>query len=169
MLIAKIALDLLKMPFKRMEEIRNDKFWSNDLLSSFDRNIIKYYTFQQYLLYFLAFLALSNFGSSSFSHPKFIFNDNWPLNLKRGYKIFFFLYSICGYYIGNAIETYHTYGVLHSHFQIKTIASYILLKLEAYESLPFKKKVYSKSYQRAVHDILLQSIQQYQVARRLLK
>lgn len=168
MLLSKISLDLLKKPLEEMEKIRKEKFWSSDLLSQFDKNSVKYFTLQQYLLWFLAFLAQSNFGAPSFTHSEFICRSYWSLNLKRAYKLFYYLYSIFGYYIGNTVEMYHAYAILHSHFQIKMINFYIQRELTMYEDMPFKEKIYSSSYQEAVQDILLKSIQQYQFARRYM-
>lgn len=169
MILSKICLDISKIPLRQIQAIRREKFWSSNLLSQFDRNTIKYCILQQYLLWLFALVTLINIASPSFPHPKFIYRNYWSLNAKIAYNIFFFLYSTCGYYIGNSVEMYYSYTVLHSYFQVKMIGFYIKRELTVYKTMPFNEKIYSSSYQKAVNNILLQSIQQYQLTRRLFK
>lgn len=168
MILEIISLDLLKTPLREMEEIREQYFWSNDLLSHIHRKRIKYYKLQQYLLWCFTLLFIIFLTTTSMSQPEFICRSYWPWYIRFSYKVLFILFSICGYYIGIVAETYFTYLALNSNFQAKIIANYIKSEMKNYDHITLDKKLYSKSYQESVRKVLVKSIQQYQILKRLL-
>lgn len=169
MLISKVTLDVLEKDIEKLNKIRKEKFWSNDLLSQSDKTTMKYCIFQQYLLWLFSLAVLISFTITTFSHPAFVYQSDWSSLAKKMYRSWFFFYVVLGYYFGNSSVTIIGYTTLHSYFQVKIISLYIRKELKKYVSIPFNEKSYSESYQEAVHEILLRSIHQYQILRELLQ
>lgn len=169
MILAKISLDISMKGLVELEKLRKEQFWPNDLLTEIDRNAIKYFTLQQYLLWCFALMFLINMAIFSITYPEFIYKSYYSSNVKRAFGIWFLFYSTFGYYMGTAAETYFAYTILHCYFQIKVIVYNIRNEFKNYDNIPFKQKKYSELYQKAVHNILKKSIEQYQMLKRLLK
>lgn len=173
MVVSKISLDLLENTIKKLLCFKAKQFWSHDFLSenqkrSYDNEMTTF------VLLHLAFWLLALIATIMSLAPnnffaKFIFNDNWSVYNKIAFRVCFFVFVACGYFVGNANECYCAYLVLHSYFQMRTLMAFMREALGEYKEMGFDKKLFNGAYQLVVEEVLRRSIQQYQTLKLLME
>lgn len=146
---------------------KHQHFWSNEFLSTYEkrklRNSMRFSTFFEYLFWFFSVVLIIQIEFVGMAYPKFFYKESWPFWANSAYETGFFLFSICGYYVGNSHQTYLAYVILHSCYQMKLLAAYIRNGMnKKYETIPLGNKIYCESYQMEAREILMRTIQQYQ-------
>lgn len=145
MLISKRAIDSEKI--KKLSVVKKLRLWPDELLKVHERKFLRkqmrFYVFLEYLLWFLSIVVIVMYIITSYVHPKFVYNENWPFCVKMAYKLLMFAFCTCQYYMANSHLNYYTYAMLYNYLQMKILISYI------------------RSGIGSQRDLLLRSIQRY--------
>lgn len=155
-----------------LNTVRHKYFWSNHFLEPKEKlsfyKKVKLFDFLIYILWFLALLVIVLAFTMQFEYSKFVYNNEWPLIIRKLASFLIFVFVTGCYYAGNTNLCYCVYMILQSYFQMLVLRSYIMKALKKYKNVTFEKKIFDSRYQWKVQLIFKRCIRQYQKIKWLL-
>lgn len=162
----KISLDTKMDALRKISDVRRQNFWSLQSIAEDFRSAMKTFNSLYLLLWLIApsaiFIVIKQ---TQIAHARFFYDEQWRIF----YRIGFCLVFAHGYLILCLLQSFFIHATLHYHFQMKVLARYLQEETGKFRKMSLTRKLCSKLYQREVTEMLVRSVEQYQVLRELRK
>lgn len=163
----KFSLDYETTDFRRLNRIRSDFFWTNEICTlregkEFSRTLKIFNCLQTYL-WWCSMLLIFVMTTTFFTYSKLPYDPSWPYSLSYIYTICFLIANATGYYIDFTRESFFSHAVLHGYFQMKVLISYLRVKFLRYKKMTLEEKIFSEVYQSRTKEILVRCIKHHQI------